>query len=366
MTPNVPESAVISTTGMEEGGMNLSLSTTVAGIHLPKVLLNSPNPRATSVENLTDIASSTATGAFTTRTACPNFEHDDAKHQWREWGASATTATAGEGGNTINCLGYSCHSFEYYGEAIQTVQKSIPDKPAFYSISGYAEEIAEMLKAAGEQFQATPDKVLMEINLSCPNIPGKPPIAYDFVGMKEYLATVFANGCYGLKVGVKLTPYFYDQQFVEATTVLNEFYPHLAFVTCINTVGCGLVIDTETEAPILADASGASYGGLGGPTVHATALGNVRRMRQLLRREIDVVGCGGVDSGAAAFSHLLCGAQAVMVASALLIQGVDVFTKIEGELIDIMARKGYKSIDEFRGKLKDGNNNKVCGAAPKE
>lgn len=352
MAPNIPESAPISIeSGGEEGA--ICLATKVAGIRLPKVLLNSPNPRATTVENLSDIATSPATGAFTTRTACPNFEHDDQKHQWRPH----------NGLNTINCLGYSCHTFEYYGEAIQTVQTQVPDKPAFYSISGYAHEIADMLKAAGERFQTTPDKVLMEINLSCPNIPGKPPIAYDFVGMKEYLTTVFANGTYGLKVGVKLTPYFYDGQFVETAAVLNDFFPHVAFVTCINTVGCGLVIDTESETPVLSEASGASYGGLGGPAIHATALGNVRRMRQLLRDDIDVVGCGGVDSGAAAFSHLLCGAQAVMVASALLIQGVDIFSKIETELKEIMARKGYTSIDQFRGKLKDGNNTMVCGAA---
>lgn len=338
---------------------DLSLSTSVAGISLPKVLLNSPNPRATSVDDLLSIASSPATGAFTTRTACPNFEHDDAKHQWREWGM-ARGGPESAGGNTINCLGYSCHTFEYYGDAIQTIQETVTDKPAFYSISGYAQEVADLIKAAAARFENTLDKVLIEINLSCPNIPGKPPIAYDFDGMKEYLTTVFANGTYGLKVGVKLTPYFYDGQFVQASEVLNSFYPHLAFVTSINTVGCGLVIDTETEAPVLAEASGASFGGLGGNAVHATALGNVRRLRQLLRSEIDIVGVGGVDSGAAAFSHLLCGAQAVMVASAFLIQGVSVFEKIEAELKDIMARKGYKSIDEFRGKLKDGINGNMC------
>lgn len=359
MSKTIEESTTAVATGI------ISLATSVAGISLPKVLLNSPNPRATSVDDLLAIASSSATGAFTTRTACPNFEHDDAKHQWRAWKA---TTTPGEGdANTINCLGYSCHDFDYYGTAIQTVQKTIPEnKPAFYSISGYAQEIADMLKAAGTRFQDSSTQVLMEINLSCPNIAGKPPIAYDFDGMKEYLTTVFANGTYGLKVGVKLTPYFYDGQFVEAAAVLNSFVPNLAFVTCINTVGCGLVIDTETEAPVLAEASGASFGGLGGPAVHATALGNVRRLRQLLQPELDVVGCGGVNSGEAAFSHLLCGAQAVMVASALLIQGVGVFEKIEAELLEIMARKGYQSIDDFRGKLKDGNTPVVCSSARTE
>lgn len=351
-----------------EKAASLSLATTVAGISLPKVLLNSPNPQATTKENLYAIASSSSTGAFTTRTACPNFEHDDAQHQWRPWGANNGFKAMPAGGNTINCLGYSPHSFEYYGQAIQDVQSLVQDKPAFYSISGYAEEIAEMLRLAGERFADTADKILMEINLSCPNIPGKPPIAYDFEGMKEYLNTALAQGTHGLKVGVKLTPYFYDGQFVVATEVLNSFYPRLSFVTCINTVGCGLVVDTGTEAPILGDATSgnASFGGLGGPAVHATALGNVRRMRQLLRPEIDVVGCGGVNSGAAAFSHLLCGAQAVMVASALLIEGVDVFAKIELELQDIMKRKGYKSIEDFRGKLKDGNNSKTCHASKKQ
>jgi dihydroorotate dehydrogenase (fumarate) len=336
--------------------VSVSLGTTVAGISLSKVLLNSSNPFATSVDDLQKLANSPASGAFTTRTACPNFEHDDAKHQWREWGSSSNGAAVG--GNTINCLGYSCHTLEYYCDAIRKVQTS-SNKPAFLSITGYAHESAEMLKKLGKFFADAPEKVLVEINLSCPNIPGKPPIAYDFVGMKEYLTTVFAAGTHGLKVGVKLTPYFYDGQFVEAAGILNEFYPNLSFVTSINTVGCGLVVDVETEAPVLASAD-ASYGGLGGPAVHATALGNVRRLRQLLRPELDVVGCGGVDSGEAAFRHLLCGAQAVMVASALLTHGVGVLEKIETELVEIMTRKGYACIEDFQGKLKDGTANGSC------
>ena len=34
--------------------------------------------------------------------------------------------------------------------------------------------------------------------------------------------------------------------------------------------------------------------------MHAIALGNVRRLRALLRPSIAVIGCGGVDSGEAA------------------------------------------------------------------
>ena len=80
----------------------------------------------------------------------------------------------------------------------------------------------------------------------------------------------------------------------------------------------------------------------------------------MCRQELDVGGCGGGESGEAALRHLLCGAQAGMVASALLTQGVGVLEKIEAELVEIMTRKGYKCIEDFQGKLKDGNNGSSC------
>lgn len=153
--------------------VTVSLATTVAGISLSKVLLNSSNPFATSVDDLQKLANSPASRALTTRTACPNFEHDDVKYLWREWGSSSKAAV---GGNTSNYLGYSCHTLQYYHDAIRKVQTN-SNKPAFLSISGYAHESAQMLKKIGAVFADAPENVLVEINLSCPNIPGKSPIA---------------------------------------------------------------------------------------------------------------------------------------------------------------------------------------------
>jgi len=337
------------------GSTTISLAGSVAGVALQKILLNSANPSATTTNDLLALAGSSATGAFTTRTACPNFEHNDAIHQWRAWGSSDDKNKSQQGGNTINCLGYSCQDVDYYVEAVQTVQAATA-KPCFFSVSGYAEQVRDIVTKLSAEFKDSATAVLVEINLSCPNIKGKPPIAYDFDGMQAYLTTVFEGynvQSSSVKVGVKTTPYFYQGQFDAAAAVLNGFVPNLQFVTCINTVGCGLVIDMDTEAPVLADAGGASLGGLGGPAVHATALGNVRMLRKLLSKDIDVVGCGGVDSGAAVFRHLLCGASAVMAASVVLTQGVSALDRIEGELLEIMASKGYTSVEQFIGKLKD-------------
>jgi dihydroorotate dehydrogenase (fumarate) len=335
----------------------ISLATSVAGIAMPRAIFNSSSPAATSVEDLKALVKSPATGAFTTHTTCPYFIHDDAKHQWREWKTAMTGSS-----NTIHCFGYSCHSFKYYVSAIREVQTQAaggggPNKPAIMSVTGRADQVAQMLEKLGSEFASSPHKVLVEINLlsSCPNNNNnsagkKPPLAYDFEAMKSFFTSVFSKGSHGLKVGVKTSPYFYDAQFAAAAQVINSFVPHISFVTCINTLGCGLVIDPDAEAPILA-ATGA-VGGLGGPVVHATALANVHQLRRLLVPEIDIIGAGGADSGLAVFRFLLCGASAVSVTSALLTEGMTVFERIEAELKDILAKKGYSSIDQFRGKLK--------------
>ena len=65
----------------------------------------------------------------------------------------------------------------------------------------------------------------------------------------------------------------------------------------------------------------------------------------------DSIGTGGIRTGQDAFEHLLCGATLLQVGTELHDNGVSVFERLENELKAIMNRKGYASIDEFRGKL---------------
>ena len=67
---------------------------------------------------------------------------------------------------------------------------------------------------------------------------------------------------------------------------------------------------------------------------------------------IDVVGVGGIETGTDAFLFLLCGATAVQVGTCHWREGPKCFDRICEELKQVMVDKGYKTIDEFRGKLK--------------
>ena len=149
-------------------------------------------------------------------------------------------------------------------------------------------------------------------------------------------------------LGVKLPPYFDMAHFDKIAEVLNKF--PLEYVNCINSIGNGLYINTEREEVVIKPKDG--FGGIGGEYVKPTALANVRAMYVRLRKEIKVIGCGGVLNGKDAFEHLLCGASMVQIGSQLMKETPSIFAKIAEELTAIMKEKGYDSIEDFRGKLK--------------
>ncbi|RUS14901.1 hypothetical protein BC937DRAFT_93175 [Endogone sp. FLAS-F59071] len=341
-----------------------SLATTIASLSLPTCIFNSPCPFATTLTDLSAIFSSPETGAVTTRTSLiDGFPHNDNIHKWASYS-----------GGTINCLGYSPHTLDEYLEWIeQLLSQEEFNKPIFVSITGTAPEVGECIDRIRARQFAIRDRgissyrnVAIEVNLSCPNIAHKPPPSYDTPSLREYLAIiasrVLPTDPEPPIVGLKLAPFLYDTQYADLTSLLLEFarplHSHpISFLTAINTIGGGLVVDVATEAPALGPAG--SFGGLGGPAVHAVALGNVRRLYLLTQkhsalRSIDIIGVGGADSGEAVFRFLLCGAKAVMGASALLEEGVGVYKRIAGELKDVMHKKNYGNIDEFRGNLREG------------
>ena len=143
-----------------------------------------------------------------------------------------------------------------------------------------------------------------------------------------------------------MPPYFDLVHFDQAAAVFNKF--PLAFVNCVNSIGNGIVI--EDESVVIKPKNG--FGGIGGEYVKPTALANVHAFYQRLNPSIQIIGTGGILSGRDAFEHILCGASMVQIGTTLHKEGASAFSRITNELKEIMEEKGYKSIEEFKGKLK--------------
>ena len=105
----------------------------------------------------------------------------------------------------------------------------------------------------------------------------------------------------------------------------------------------------EDESVVIKPKDG--FGGIGGDFIKPTALANVHAFYKRLNPSIQIIGTGGIRTGKDAFDHILCGASMVQVGTALQKEGPAIFERLTKELHDIMAEKGYNTIEDFRGKL---------------
>jgi dihydroorotate dehydrogenase (fumarate) len=168
---------------------------------------------------------------------------------------------------------------------------------------------------------------LIELNMSCPNIAGKNTAGYeDYINYLEKIDTT------QLKVGLKLPPFFERQQFDVMSDIINRH--NLMFITCVNSLPNGLMIDSYTgRSPISRE-----YGGIGGLYIKPFGMANVSQFSR--RLPIDIIGCGGINSARDVNEYLLAGASAVQIGTYLVENGVGVFEILNRQL-------------EFRGNLEN-------------
>jgi dihydroorotate dehydrogenase (fumarate) len=244
-------------------------------------------------------------------------------------------------GGSINSMGLPNLGYRAYAELIPYLKRF--GKPVIASVAGLAEEdfptIAEAINAA------QPD--LIEVNLSCPNIPGKPQIGYDPETSERVLKKV--RRLITVPMGVKLPPYFDPAHHEAMGKVVGRC--GVDFLNMINSVGNGLVVDPEEETVVIKPKGG--FGGLGGRLIKPVALANVRAFHKFFEGKIPIIGTGGIVEGIDVFEHFLCGASAVQIGTVLVEEGLNVFGRLEAELTTVLARKGYRSILECRGRLKE-------------
>lgn len=312
-------------------------------------LLNSSSPWATTKSDLLELYNSPFTGAVTTRTSLSSgFPHNPNIHQRVIF--DSPTATS------LNTYGYSPHPLSFYLATINEIilESGKPQtKPFIVSITGTPEEACSAITAVSTFKQDTGHSVLVEINLSCPNILDKPPPAYSLQELVAYLDAIAAlpPTTFPMHIGLKTPPYTYDGQFVVLLSALKKHPSIISFITSTNTLGSSLHLSSPPRLstgegrrvyqPTLSSAAGTGIGGLGGAAIHWVSLGNVRTIRKMLDAEangllldVAVIGVGGVGDKDGWERMLSAGAEAVGVATALGAGGVGVFERIlEGPVL---------------------------------
>jgi dihydroorotate dehydrogenase (fumarate) len=132
----------------------MDLSTTIAGVKFPTCFMNASGALCVTREELFALGRSRA-GAIVTKsmTVEPRVGNPEPRYY-------------GFAGGSINSMGLPNLGYRAYAELIPDLKQF--GKPVIASIAGLCEE--DFLTMARVINQALPD--LIEVNLSCPNIPG--------------------------------------------------------------------------------------------------------------------------------------------------------------------------------------------------
>lgn len=311
-------------------------------------LLNSATPWATSVDDLTALYNSPHTGAVTTRTSLLHgFPENPSVHQK----VLFPTPGTGSAVSSLNTYGYSPLPLDHYLHAVDNIIKASnapQTKPFIISVTGRPDEVKDAVVTIGNFAKKTSYSLLVEINLSCPNITGKPPPAYNLVELLNYLSALSGIELAApVPLGLKTPPYTYDGEYKVLLDALKQHPDVVSFITSTNTLGSSLHLSSPPSLavsdsrrtvyqPTLSSEAGTGIGGLGGACIHWLSLGNVATIRRMLNaeglRDVAVIGVGGVGDRDGWERMLSVGAVAVGVGTALGDRGVRVFGEILGSV----------------------------------
>ncbi|MGI6357593.1 MAG: dihydroorotate dehydrogenase [Bacillota bacterium] len=184
-----------------------------------------------------------------------------------------------------------------------------------------------------------PGIVALELNISCPNVKAggmafgtDPKLAAEVVRAVKPLTR--------LPLIVKLSPNVTD--IVEMARVVEDAGADA--ISLINTF-VGMAVDVRRRRPIL----GNIIGGLSGPAIKPLALRMVWQVSRAV--QVPVIGLGGIMNAEDALEFIICGASAVQIGTANLVNPDTAWRVIDG-IRQFCLNEGVASVQELIGTLR--------------
>ncbi len=335
--------------------MSVSLETSICGLGpLSRPIFNAAGASCIELGELVALSESSSGAVISKSCTLEPRTGNPHPRYWAQYTPGKNLITTNSTG--LANLGYKYYDLRNNADLLDKLGSS--PKPYIISVAGLSQQdniriIKDLFEVPSQysQRQAIKSCSGVELNLSCPNIIGKPQTGYDLEASRELLRKLLHQTEWDSDnapvLGLKLPVYLDSAQLGQMADLVKEF--PVSWITCINSPGNGLIIDPETERPVIRPRGG--LGGIGGSVIKSLALGNVYQFARELGPACDVIGCGGVMTGTDVFEHLLVGAKAVQVGSLLVETGPGVFDTLNQELKEIMMQKGYSDISAFQGRL---------------
>jgi dihydroorotate dehydrogenase len=178
----------------------------------------------------------------------------------------------------------------------------------------------------------------LTINISSPNTPGLRGLQ-DRGALEELLGRA-GEAALEMDKAVKHRPVFLkvapdlDEKAILDVAEVAKAAPYLH----------GLIVSNTTLArpETLASAHKGEAGGLSGAPLMQKSTEVLKAFADVLQGQLDLIGAGGIASGADAWAKLKAGAQAVQLYTAMAYEGPGIVARIKRELLAIMQAEGVQ------------------------
>jgi len=124
----------------------------------------------------------------------------------------------------------------------------------------------------------------------------------------------------------------------------------IAKIVLENKISAIIVSNTsERNRENLKDAQSIEKGGLSGKPIETISNELIRKFFNIVKKQIPIIGVGGVDSAESAYNKILSGASLIQLYTGMIYQGPYLIKKIKEELIKKLKSDGVKNLNEIIG-----------------
>ena len=214
--------------------------------------------------------------------------------------------------------------------------RKVFNKKVVANVSGFS---VDEYVYTSERIDKEPDVGIIEVNISCPNVHNG-GMAFGTSCENAAAVTKAVKAVTTKPVYIKLSPNVTD--IVSIAKACEE--AGADGLSMINTL-LGMRVDLRTKKPVVAN----KMGGFSGSAILPVALRMVYQVYEAVN--IPIIGMGGVTTAEDVIEMMLCGASAVQVGAANLVNPYacrDIIT----ELPAVMDKYGIKNLSEIIGGVK--------------
>ncbi|MFC3712469.1 quinone-dependent dihydroorotate dehydrogenase [Sphingoaurantiacus capsulatus] len=176
------------------------------------------------------------------------------------------------------------------------------------------------------------------VNISSPNTPGLRALQSREALAELIERSLAARGEGGPPIFVKVAP-----------DLTEEDIRDIAEVSLAGGIDGLIVSNTTIARDGLRSAKAGETGGLSGAPLFERSTRVLREFRAATGARLPLIGAGGVASGADAYAKIRAGASAVQLYSMLVYEGPGLVARIKEELLTLLQRDGFPSVDTAVG-----------------